>query len=90
MKSLKQKKQTNNENNWNIQQSVISISETDFAELVKFGIKSGYLRIRNNRIEYTYSKKTYNFKDPEEKLRAATYVRLIEHFPIHPLHRIMH
>lgn len=57
MKSLKQKKQTNNENNWNIQQSVISISETDFAELVKFGIKSGYLRIRNNRIEYTYSKK---------------------------------
>ena len=68
----------------NTKQSTVSGSETNFEELVQLGVKSGYLRIRNNRVEYTYSKKTYNFKDPEEKIRAATYVKLIEHYHYSP------
>jgi type I restriction enzyme M protein len=53
-------------------------------EIIKLGIKNGYLRIKDNRIEYTYSKKEYNFTDPEEKVRAATYVNLIENYQYSP------
>jgi type I restriction enzyme M protein len=48
------------------------------------GVKTGYLRIKDNRIEYTYSKKEYAFGDPEEKVRAATYVNLIEYYQYSP------
>ncbi len=54
------------------------------SELIKIGIKDGYLRIKENKIEYIYSKKEYRFSDPEEKIRAATYVSLIRDYQYPP------
>ncbi|MCH7560268.1 MAG: restriction endonuclease subunit M [Thaumarchaeota archaeon] len=54
------------------------------SELIKIGIKDGYLRIKENKIEYIYCKKEYRFSDPEEKIRAATYVSLIRDYQYPP------
>jgi type I restriction enzyme M protein len=40
----------------------------------------GYITIKENRIYYNACGKSYNFKDPEEKVRAQAYVELIERY----------
>lgn len=54
------------------------------SELIKIGIKDKYFIIKENRIEYIYCKKEYRFSDPEEKIRAATYVSLIRDYQYPP------
>ncbi|GAH04760.1 unnamed protein product, partial [marine sediment metagenome] len=53
-------------------------------ELIVSGIKNGYLIIKDNRIEYVNSKKDYIMSDPEEEVRAATYVQLVEDYGYSP------
>jgi type I restriction enzyme M protein len=48
-------------------------------ELVYIGERKGYLTIKDDRVTYA-NNKSYNFKDPEEKIRANTYVELIEKY----------
>jgi len=77
---------TNKENSNAGQANLVNVTTRSlhFDKLIKIGVKTGYLRIKDNRIEYTYSKKEYDFSDPEEKVRAATYVSLIEHYQYSP------
>jgi len=49
-------------------------------ELIQRGEKKGYITIKENRIYYNASGKNYNFKDPEEKVRAQAYIELIEKY----------
>jgi len=48
-------------------------------DLIKLGIKKGYIEIKSDRIIYPNGK-SYNFKDPEEPIRAAIIVELIEKY----------
>lgn len=48
-------------------------------ELIYIGERKGYLTIKDNCITYA-NNKSYNFKDPEEKIRANTFVELIEKY----------
>lgn len=49
------------------------------SSLIKLGEEKGYISISRDGSEITYvaSKKTYNFNDPEEKVRSRVYVELI-------------
>lgn len=49
-------------------------------ELISIGESKGYLSIKDNRVTYSANNKTYNFNDPEEKIRANAYVELIEKY----------
>jgi type I restriction enzyme M protein len=49
-------------------------------EVIQRGQEKGYITIKENRIYYNASGKNYNFKDPEEKVRAQAYVELIEKY----------
>lgn len=49
-------------------------------ELIRRGEEKGYITIKENRIYYNASGKNYNFKDPEEKVRAQAYIELIEKY----------
>jgi type I restriction enzyme M protein len=49
-------------------------------EIIQKGQEKGYITIKENRIYYNASGKSYNFKDPEEKVRAQAYVELIEKY----------
>ncbi len=55
-------------------------------ETIKAGIMKGYIRFNqdNKKITYTHCNKTYNFQDPEEKVRAEYYVELIEKYQYEP------
>lgn len=55
-------------------------------ELIKLGEEKGYISISRdgNRVTYKASGKSYNFKDPEEKVRATAYVELIEKYKYSP------
>ncbi|MFQ6083463.1 MAG: hypothetical protein ACE5WD_08900 [Candidatus Aminicenantia bacterium] len=49
--------------------------------------KGGYLQVRESKVTYVASKKSYNIKDPEEPVRASFYLELIEKYK-YPPHRI--
>ena len=46
-------------------------------DLIKLGVKKGLIKIEEGRIEYLEQKKTYDFTDPEEPVRARTFVKLV-------------
>ena len=54
--------------------------------LVKVGEQNGYFTIKNGRITYANGK-SYKFNDPEEKIRASTYVTLVQKYN-YPISRI--
>lgn len=49
-------------------------------EIIKEGQEKGYITIKENRIYYNASGKSYNFNDPEEKVRAHVYLELINKY----------
>ena len=55
-------------------------------ELLKLGVSKGYISLSKDysRITYNASGKSYNFKDPEEKTRAQTYIELVEKYKYDP------
>jgi len=55
---------------------------SDFENVVKNGEEKGYFSFTRDRAKITYSAtgKTYNFTDPEEAIRAKTFVELIEKY----------
>jgi type I restriction enzyme M protein len=50
------------------------------------GLKKGYIRLDkgSERITYITNQKVYSFSNPEEKVRAAFYVELIEKYQYNP------
>jgi len=52
--------------------------------LISFGLKEGLIKIKNDRIYYTIQKKSYKFDDPEEPIRAATYIKLVKKYEYLP------
>ena len=62
------------------------IQNNIYSEIIELGIKKGYIHISEDRkkITYIFNKKTYNFSDPEEKVRAEYYVELIERYQYSP------
>ncbi len=47
--------------------------------MVKLGLKKGIIKIKDEKIIYPNSK-SYNLKDPEEKVRARVFVELVEKY----------
>lgn len=47
--------------------------------IIEDGVKKGIFKIKDNRIFYPNGK-SYNFKDPEEKVRASVFVELVEKY----------
>lgn len=56
-------------------------------EIIETGEKEGLFRIKENKIEYLYLKKSYKISDPEEHVRAAFYLELIQKYQ-YPKERI--
>jgi type I restriction enzyme M protein len=54
---------------------------------ISLGEKNKLLSIKDGRITYTKIGKSYNFRDPEETVRASFYVKLIEKYK-YPENRI--
>lgn len=54
--------------------------------LLQVGIEKGLISFNpeNTRITYVNRNKTYNFKDPEESVRAEAYVQLVEEYSYSP------
>lgn len=52
--------------------------------LLKIGIGEGLIVLKNGRLIYPHCNKSYNFADPEEKIRGATYVDLIVNYQYPP------
>ena len=46
-------------------------------EFLEIGEKEGLIKIHEDKITYIFQRKTYDFTDPEEPVRASTYVELI-------------
>jgi len=56
-------------------------------ELIELGVKKGLFEIRGDKITYkpkSPEAKSDNFEDPEEKVRAALYVELVEKYKYPP------
>lgn len=49
-------------------------------EIIKQGQEKGYITLKENRVYYNASGKSYSFKDPEERIRAQSYIELIENY----------
>ena len=54
--------------------------------LIRLGLRKGIIKIKENKIIYP-NKKSYNFKDPEEKIRARIFIELVEKY-LYPIKRI--
>jgi len=54
--------------------------------MIKSGLEKGIIKIKDNKIIYP-NKKSYNFKDPEEKVRAKVFVELVEKYK-YPIKRL--
>jgi Type I restriction enzyme R protein N terminus (HSDR_N) len=57
------------------------------ADWIALGLDQGYLQTDGNRVLYVPCDKSYIFTDPEEQVRAATFVRLIEEYR-YPVNRL--
>ena len=55
-------------------------------EFIEVGIKKSYFKIESNRITYKNGK-SYNFNDPEEKIRASLIAELIDKYK-YPIKKI--
>ena len=62
---------------------VVEVAEVD---LIQVGLDSGVICLSEDgsRIRYVARGKEYSFHDPEEKIRAAAYVELIERYKYDP------
>ena len=58
-----------------------------FQHLISLGEKNKLLSIKDGRITYLKTGKSYNFQDPEEIVRASFYVKLIDKYK-YPENRI--
>jgi type I restriction enzyme M protein len=56
------------------------LKESIVAELIEIGEKEGLFKISGKKIEYLVVKKSYNFTDPEEQIRASFYYELIKKY----------
>ena len=54
--------------------------------MIKLGLEKGIIKLKDNKIIYP-NKKSYNFKDPEEKVRARVFVELVEKYK-YPIKRL--
>lgn len=65
-----------------------SIPEKNFTDaqerLISEGLRENLFKIENGRITYTVQKKSYDFNDPEEPVRATTYVKLVNKYGYRP------
>jgi len=48
-------------------------------EIIEEGIKKGIIKIKEDKVIYPNGK-SYNFKDPEEKVRARVFIELVEKY----------
>lgn len=71
-------------NNYKIKDTPLVIGEK--SKEIKLGIERGYFSFNHDysRITYNTIGKTYNFKDPEEKVRTSFYIELIEKYKYLP------
>lgn len=55
-------------------------------DFLQIGIAKGLIQfnVENTRITYVDRNKTYNFRDPEETVRAESYVQLVEVYGYDP------
>jgi len=53
-------------------------------QLFNIGLQKGLLRLVGSKVEYILQGKSYEFSDPEEPVRAATYVELVERYQYPP------
>lgn len=65
----------------------IYIDEGIIKEIIDIGEKEGLFRVNEKKVEYTAIKKSYNFNDPEEKVRISFYLELIKKYQ-YPKERI--
>jgi type I restriction enzyme M protein len=66
------------------------MSKTEYKpkeEILTTGEEKGLIKIGENRVEYVAPRKSYQFTDPEEKVRARVYVEIIEKYK-YPAKRI--
>ncbi len=65
--------------NYKPQREKVKIDSKDFLQL---GIDKKYIFISQdkNKVTYTVVDKSYNFSDPEEKVRTSFYIELIEKY----------
>jgi type I restriction enzyme M protein len=56
-------------------------------EIIETGEKEGFFRLKENKIEYIAQRKSYKISDPEEQVRAAFYLELIQKYQ-YPKERI--
>jgi len=61
--------------------------KSELNAVLKIGEEKGYFIRDNNKIKYTAANKSYNFNDPEEKIRAEFYLDLLEKYQ-YPAKRI--
>jgi len=52
----------------------------ELEEAIATGEKEGFFRVKNNKIEYIAQRKSYKISDPEEQVRAAFYLELINKY----------
>jgi type I restriction enzyme M protein len=48
-------------------------------EIIEEGVKKGIIKVKDDKVVYPNGK-SYNFKDPEEKVRARVFVELVEKY----------
>jgi len=63
------------------------LKESIVAELIEIGEKEELFKVSGKKIEYLTVKKSYNFSDPEEQVRASFYYELIKKYQ-YPKERI--
>jgi len=66
-----------NDKKYKIQEEKITTGGEDY---LKIGEQKGYISQDGNRIKYLATGKSYNFSNPEEKVRAEYYMGLIEKY----------
>ncbi|MEM3192175.1 MAG: type I restriction enzyme HsdR N-terminal domain-containing protein, partial [Candidatus Parvarchaeota archaeon] len=57
----------------------MSNSNNNSDEIIEEGIKKGIIKIKDDKVIYPTGK-SYNFKDPEEKVRARVFIELVEKY----------
>ncbi|MEM3829502.1 MAG: hypothetical protein QXP36_09865, partial [Conexivisphaerales archaeon] len=57
----------------------MSNSNNNSDQIIEEGIKKGIIKIKDDKVIYPTGK-SYNFKDPEEKVRARVFIELVEKY----------